>query len=89
MRHSEPYIQRSQPPGVVAAKLDFGRPKAIPFVVQPLTPTEQLKLEASLDTARQATSNTAGATAWLQGWALPIEKAMEEVLLPEAKATSS
>jgi predicted ATPase len=55
----------------------------------PLTPTEQRKLEASLDAVRQAISNTAGATAWLQGWALPIEKAMEEVLLPEAKATSS
>jgi tetratricopeptide (TPR) repeat protein len=42
----------------------------------PLTPTEQRKLEASLDGVRQAISNTAGATAWLQGWALPIEKAV-------------
>jgi predicted ATPase/predicted Ser/Thr protein kinase len=49
----------------------------------PLTPTEQIKLEARLDPARQAISNTAGVTAWLQGWALPAEKAVEEVLLSE------
>ena len=34
--------------------------------------------------ARQALTNTAGATAWLEGWALPIEKAIEEVLMPQA-----
>jgi len=46
----------------------------------PLTPTDQAKLETSLDAARNAMSNTTGTTAWLEGWALPIEKAMEEVL---------
>jgi len=50
----------------------------------PLTPAEQVKLEASLDPARQAMTNTAGATAWLEGWGLPAEKAIEEVLTPEA-----
>ena len=55
----------------------------------PLTPAEQVKLEASLDPARQAITNTAGATAWLQGWALPVEKAIEEVLMPEAASPSS
>jgi predicted ATPase len=54
----------------------------------PLTPAEQVKLEASLDRARRELSNTAGATAWLEGWALPVEKAIEEVLLPEAAAGS-
>jgi tetratricopeptide (TPR) repeat protein len=54
----------------------------------PLTPAEQVKLEASLESARQAISNTAGATAWLEGWALPVEKAVEEVLVPEAAAPS-
>jgi len=49
----------------------------------PLTPAEQTKLEVSLEPARQAVSNTAGATAWLEGWALPAEKAIAEVLLPE------
>jgi predicted ATPase len=48
----------------------------------PLTPAEQVKLEASLDPPRQALTNTAGVTAWLEGWALPVEKAVEEVLTP-------
>ncbi len=55
----------------------------------PLTPAEQVKLETSLDLARQAMTNTAGATAWLQGWALPIEKAIEEGLAPEAASPSA
>jgi predicted ATPase len=50
----------------------------------PLTPTEQTKLEASLDSARQGLSNTADTTAWLEGWAMGVEKAIEEVLMPEA-----
>jgi predicted ATPase/serine/threonine protein kinase len=50
----------------------------------PLTPAEQAKLEALLDPARKALTNTASATAWLDGWSVPIEKAIEEVLLPEA-----
>jgi predicted ATPase len=50
----------------------------------PLTPADQARLEASLDVARHAMGNTAGATAWLEGWAWPIEKAMEEVLAPDA-----
>ncbi|MBZ5696142.1 MAG: protein kinase [Acidobacteriia bacterium] len=53
-----------------------------------LTPAEQVKLEAILDPARQALTNTAGATAWLEGWAIPVEKAIEEVLMPEAASTS-
>jgi len=55
----------------------------------PLTPAEQVKLEASLDPARQAMTNTAGGTAWLEGWAMPFEKAIEEVLIPEAVSPSS
>lgn len=54
----------------------------------PLTPAEQVKLEASLDPARHAMTNTAGATAWLEGWAMPVEKAVEEVLMPEATSPS-
>lgn len=52
----------------------------------PLTPAEHAKLEARLDPARQALSNTAGITAWLEGWDLPLEKAIEEVLIPEAES---
>src|SRR5712691_138994 len=44
----------------------------------PLTPAEQAKLEASLQRARQALTHTAGETAWSEGWALPVEKAIEE-----------
>ena len=50
----------------------------------PLTPKEQAKLESVLDPARQALTNTRGATAWLEGWALPVEKAIEEVMSPES-----
>jgi predicted ATPase len=51
----------------------------------PLTPAEQAKLEAMLDPARRALTNTASATAWLEGWAMPAEKAVEEVLMPEPR----
>ena len=54
----------------------------------PLTPAEQAKLEAILEPARQALTNTAGATAWLEGWDMPVEKAIEEVLMPEAASSS-
>jgi predicted ATPase len=52
----------------------------------PLTPAEQAKLEARLDPARQALSNTAGITAWLEGWDLPLEKAIDEVLIPKEES---
>ena len=54
----------------------------------PLTPAEQAKLEAILNPARQALTNTSGATAWLEGWAMPVEKTIEEVLTPEAASRS-
>jgi predicted ATPase/serine/threonine protein kinase len=54
----------------------------------PLTPAEQARLEASLQPARQALTETAGAAAWLEGWALPIEKAVDEVLSPEVASPS-
>jgi len=50
----------------------------------PLTSAEQAKLEAILEPARQALSNTASATAWLEGWDMPLDHAIEEVLAPEA-----
>jgi predicted ATPase/serine/threonine protein kinase len=54
----------------------------------PLTPAEQAKLEASLASTRQILTNTAGTTAWLEGWALPAEKAIEEVMMSEAASSS-
>jgi len=47
----------------------------------PLTVAEQVKLETILEPARQALANTA--TAWLEGWDMPLERAIEEVLAPE------
>jgi tetratricopeptide (TPR) repeat protein len=55
----------------------------------PLTPAEQTKLEASLQAARQILTNKGGATAWLEGWALPTERAIEEVLMPEDSSLPS
>jgi predicted ATPase len=46
----------------------------------PLTPGEQTKLEKSLEPARQKLSTTTGRTAWLEGWVMPIEKAIEDAL---------
>jgi predicted ATPase/DNA-binding winged helix-turn-helix (wHTH) protein len=46
----------------------------------PLTPAEEAKLEANLRPARQSLTIAAGRTAWLEGWALPFEKAVEEAL---------
>jgi predicted ATPase len=54
----------------------------------PLTPAEQSKLEASLQPARQSLTNTASATAWLEGWSMPAEKTIEEVLMPEPASQS-
>jgi tetratricopeptide (TPR) repeat protein len=52
----------------------------------PLTTAEQAKLEASLSAARQALSNAAGVSAWLEGWNLPCEKACEEQLMPDLES---
>ena len=54
-----------------------------------LTRAEQAKLESTLDPARQVLTNTAGTTAWLEGWAMPVEKAIEEVLMPHSAARSA
>jgi predicted ATPase len=54
----------------------------------PLAPAEQPKLEAALDPVRQALTNTASTAAWLEGWTLPVEKAIEEVLLSESASPS-
>jgi hypothetical protein len=48
----------------------------------PLTATDQVKLERGLEPARQALTTTTGRTAWLEGWVMPIEKAIEDVLRP-------
>ncbi|MGA9977902.1 MAG: tetratricopeptide repeat protein [Candidatus Sulfotelmatobacter sp.] len=52
----------------------------------PLTAAEQVKLEASLQAARKGLTDTVGNKAWLEGWALPVEKAIEEVLMSETSS---
>jgi predicted ATPase len=54
----------------------------------PLTSAEQTKLESGLHVARQALT-TDGGTAWSEGWALPIEKAIEEAMMIEIASSSS
>ena len=50
----------------------------------PLTRNEQSKLDKSLEPARSALTTTAGRTAWLEGWVMPVEKAIEDVSKPAA-----
>lgn len=52
----------------------------------PLAAAEREKLEASLEAARQALSNADGATAWLEGWGLPVEQTIEKLLTSEEAA---
>ena len=55
----------------------------------PLTPAEQAKLQVSLQPAREALTDTVGTQAWLAGWALPVENAIDEVLMPETSSPLS
>jgi predicted ATPase len=48
----------------------------------PLTAGEQSKLERSLEAARKSLNTATGRTAWLEGWVMPLEKAIEDVLKP-------
>jgi predicted ATPase/tRNA A-37 threonylcarbamoyl transferase component Bud32 len=46
----------------------------------PLTATEQTKLEQSLSAARQKLTMTGSRTAWLEGWVMPMEIAINDLL---------
>jgi predicted ATPase len=46
----------------------------------PLTPTERARLEKALEFARRTLGNAAGLTAWMEGWAMPVEQAVREAL---------
>jgi predicted ATPase len=41
---------------------------------------EQARLEKSIEPAREALPDRDGATAWMEGWAMPLEKAIETAL---------
>jgi predicted ATPase len=51
----------------------------------PLTPTEQSKLENALEFARRGLGNAAGLTAWMEGWAMPVEQAVQAALNCDAE----
>jgi tetratricopeptide (TPR) repeat protein len=55
----------------------------------PLTHSEQAKLERNLEPARHALSSALRATVWLEGWALPLGKAVEEALRPNSVRAAS
>ena len=46
----------------------------------PLTPAEAPRLEKALEFARRTLGNAAGTTAWMEGWAMPVELAIQEAL---------
>ncbi|MGH9602710.1 MAG: tetratricopeptide repeat protein, partial [Terriglobales bacterium] len=43
----------------------------------PLTPAEQGHVDQSLDAARRALPGAAATAAWMEGWTMPLEKALE------------
>ncbi len=53
----------------------------------PLAPTQQSKLERSLEVARRALSNADGLTAWMEGWAMPVELAVQEALRSQGESS--
>jgi predicted ATPase/predicted Ser/Thr protein kinase len=52
----------------------------------PRPPAEQAELEAILDTARSALNGASGTAAWSEGWAMPVEIAIDEVMKAEPGA---
>jgi predicted ATPase/serine/threonine protein kinase len=53
----------------------------------PLTPAEGAKLEKSLEPARCGL-NTSGGAAWLEGWVMPVEQAISDVLASSADSSA-
>jgi predicted ATPase len=53
----------------------------------PLVPAEQVKLEQGLEPARRALPIATSRTAWLEGWVMPIEKSIEDLLRPASGST--
>jgi hypothetical protein len=51
----------------------------------PLIAAEQRRLEKALEFARRTLGNTAG-TAWMEGWAMPVEQAIHEALTCDAES---
>ena len=52
----------------------------------PLQPSDQRRLDKALEFARRTVGNAAGLTAWMEGWAMPVEQAVREVLNCDAES---
>jgi predicted ATPase/serine/threonine protein kinase len=55
----------------------------------PLAPAEAPRLEKALEFARRALGNAAGTTAWMEGWSMPVEQAVQEALNNDAAPSFS
>ena len=55
----------------------------------PLAPAEAPRLEKALEFARRALGNAAGTTAWMEGWSMPVEQAVQEALNSDAAPSLS
>ena len=55
----------------------------------PLTPAEQSRLEKILEPQRKALGLAAGLTAWTEGWAMPVEQAVQEAFSSEKDPQSA
>jgi predicted ATPase len=55
----------------------------------PLTTAEQLKLECALGPARQALAQSASTEAWLEGWTMQPDKAIETALTTERSSPNA
>jgi hypothetical protein len=51
----------------------------------PLSLAEQPRLEKALVFARRTVGKAAGVAAWMEGWAMPVEQAVQEALNSETK----
>jgi predicted ATPase/serine/threonine protein kinase len=52
----------------------------------PLQPSAQRRLEKALEFARRTLGNAAGLTAWMEGWAMPVDQAVHEALSCDAES---
>ncbi|MDQ6892586.1 MAG: protein kinase [Acidobacteriota bacterium] len=50
----------------------------------PPLPAEQTRLEKGLGPSRGALTSAAGASAWMEGWAMPVQTAIESAIEPES-----
>jgi predicted ATPase len=50
----------------------------------PLPLNEKPRMEKALDFARRALGDASGLTAWMEGWAMPVEQAIQEALNSDA-----